>query len=249
MGTDESPQDRVERIVAGWEPERPRVRLPDTSRVYFVDPDEGDRARDVGRRLWLPVERAYGIFVCAYAALFAVPPFTDEALARQYDRFSRKRLPLTIRSTSSFILDAFGHDRRTGRDRDLLYSPGPVISSNHSETAGKARISGAAMAWFGIHLIRTAERDRDVDAADRAWHYDYIAGFFRQGGYGFPPSSEADAFVEEVDASLAGDTHADLWRNAVAAADTLDTGLTPAEIADTLPERCRARFTRAVRGV
>ncbi len=150
--------ERISKLIFGSETTRPRVRLPHTSPIFFVDPTHGDRARSAGRRFWLPAQRAYSIFVCAYTALFAIPSFTDEALARQPDRFSRKKLPLTIRSTSSFILDAFGYDRQAEREREILYSPSPGFSSNHRETKTKSRILGPAMAYFGVQLILGAEK-------------------------------------------------------------------------------------------
>jgi hypothetical protein len=237
---------RIEEIVASFDSERTRIRLPDTSRVYFVDPELGDRAKSAGENFWLPVARTYSIFVCAYTALFAIPGFTDEALAIQPDRFSQKRLPLTIRSTSSFILDAFGYDRRTDRPRDILYSPGPVISSNHRETAHKARISDAAMAYFGIQLLRIAEREATADEVEKQWHYDYMADFFRSGGYGFPMREEANSFIEAVDSELSGDEHTDLWRNGLEAARVLETGQTIDDIANSLPKKSRALYLAGV---
>ena len=194
---------RVQQLVEGFETEREKIRLPDTSRVYFVDPEQEDQAQSAGKSFWLPVTRAYGIFVCAYSALFAIPAFTNEALARQPDRFSFKRLPLTIRSTSSFILDAFGYDRRTERERKVLYSPGPVISSNDKETADKARISNAAMAYFGAQLLLTAERWSDVGSEEKNWHFEYVSSFFRSGGYGFPARDTVAGFIQGVDEDLA----------------------------------------------
>ena len=242
---DQGAIEKVSRVVDGFSDNRPKETAPDTSRVYFIAPEHEERARHIGQQLWLPVERAYGIFVCAYSALFGIPTFTDEALARQRDRFSRKRLPLTIRSTSSFILDAFGYDRRTGRERSVLYSPGPVISSNHGTTKTKSRISDAAMVYFGLHLIRGAERDRSMCEADRDWHYDYVAGFFRAGGYRFPDRHEADRFVALVDKELCGENR-DLWMNAIHAVSVLSTGQTSLDIASSLPEHSRKRFEQAV---
>ena len=238
--------DRISKLVSGFETTKPRVRLPDTSPIFFVDPAQSDRARSAGRRFWLPVKRAYSIFVCAYTALFAIPLFTDEALARQPDRFSRKRLPLTIRSTSSFILDAFGYDRRTEREREVLYSPSPVISSNHRETKTKSRISGPAMAYFGVQLIRGAEKGSAANATDLRWHYDYVSSFFRSAEYGFPERDEAEDFVTEVDRELAKNEHAELWLNGLHAAKTLGTDLTTEDIAASLPPKSRQLYEEAM---
>lgn len=238
--------DRIHEIVLDWPTGRPKVKLPDTSRVYFVDPASEARARQAGHTFWLPVERAYAIFVCAYAALFAIPVLVEEALARQPDRFSPKRLPLTIRSTSSFILDAFGYDRRTDRDRSVLYSPGPVISSNHAETGAKARISDPAMAYFGLHLIREAEARAEAASADINWHFDYVADFFRTGGYRFPDRAQADRFIQVVDDGLSSNKHSDLWLNAVCAARELETRQKPVDIAASLPVKSRALFLDAI---
>ena len=114
MGVTESNgPERVQVQLASYKSERQRVTIPDSSRICLVDPEHADRVRRTGQIFWLSVERTYGIFVCDYAALFAIPSFTNEALARQPARFTRKKLPMTVRLTSSFILDAFGYDRRT----------------------------------------------------------------------------------------------------------------------------------------
>jgi len=172
--------------------------------------------------------------------------FTNEALARQPDRFSLKRLPLTIRNTSSFILDAFGYDRRTERERKVLYSPTPAISSNHRETESKARITDPAMAYFGVNLIRIAESLTRVSETDCTWHFDYLAGFFRNAGYAFPEREEADDFVSAVDQDLAGDLHAELWYNGLQAAATLATGLAPEDIAASLPPKSGQLFRASI---
>ena len=111
--TESNGLERVQVQLASYKSERQRVTLPDSSRICLVDPEHADRVRRTGQIFWLSVERTYGIFVCDYAALFAIPSFTNEGLARQPDRFTRKKLPMTVRLTSSFILDAFGYDRRT----------------------------------------------------------------------------------------------------------------------------------------
>ena len=126
---------------------------------FFLDAKYDALSRRLGEVFWLPVSHAYVVFCYAYSALFGIPDFTREALMRQPDRFSQKRLALTIRSTSGFVLDGFGYDRRTDRYRKDIYWPGPVIRSVHVESPrhNKARISNPAMAYFGYHLIRAAE--------------------------------------------------------------------------------------------
>ena len=126
---------------------------------FFLDEKYDALSRRLGDLFWLPVSHAYVVFCYAYSALFGIPDFTREALMRQPDRFSQKRLALTIRSTSGFVLDGFGYDRRTDRYRKDIYWPGPVIRSVHVESPrhNKARISNPAMAYFGYHLIRAAE--------------------------------------------------------------------------------------------
>ena len=234
--------EKIEQMVAAFDVERPRIKLPDTKRIYFAGEDQGDQARSIGRRFWLPVSRACGIFVCAYTAMFCIPAFTNEALARQPDRFSLKRLPLTIRSTSSFILDAFGYDRRTEREREVIYSPGPVISSNHAKTEHKERISNPAMAYFGVHLIRNAERGIESSEDEKTWHHDYLAGFFRSAGYPIPNRSETDVFVKTVDDTMAGVLHSELWASSLSAANELGTGLTKEDISSSLPDKSRRLF-------
>jgi hypothetical protein len=238
--------DRITRRVAAFDASRQKIRLPDTSRVFFVEASQDRRARTSGEQFWLPLEKTYRIFVCAYSALFAIPAFTNEALARQHDRFSLKRLPLTIRNTSSFILDAFGYDRRTERARKILYSPTPSISSNHRETGFKARITDPAMAYFGVNLIRLAERDAVASDEDIAWHFDYLAGFFRNAGYAFPDRTEAKGFMHEVDRNLPGDEHKELWSNSLHAATTLGVELGPEDIAASLPERSGQLFRSSI---
>jgi hypothetical protein len=211
--------ERIRERVAAFDASRHKIRHPDTNRVFFVD---------------------------AYSALFAIHPFTNEALARQPDRFSLNRLPLTIRNTSSFILDAFGYDRRTERERKILYSPTPAISSNHGETQSKARITDPAMAYFGINLIRLAERETEASEEDREWHFDYLSGFFRNAGYAFPDRTEAEGFIHEVDRCLAGDVHANLWSNSLHAASTLGAEMSPEYIAAALPEKSGQLFRSSI---
>ena len=74
----------------------------------FVEGEWADRAKELGLSLWLPPQRAYSVFLYAYSALFCIPSFTLEALRRDPVRFDRERLPHTVRTTSGFILDAFG---------------------------------------------------------------------------------------------------------------------------------------------
>lgn len=115
---------QIQKQVDTFEVGKTRVRAPDMTPVYFAEGKLETLARRLGDLFWLPTERANRIFLYAYSALFGIPTFTAEALARMPDRFSEKRLPLTIRSTSSFILDGFGFDRRVERTRDLVYWPG-----------------------------------------------------------------------------------------------------------------------------
>ena len=237
--------EEITNLVAGFDAARPKIRLQDTQRIFFVDADQDEAARRMGATFWKPLERANATFVCAYIALFAIAPFTDEALARQPDRFSLKRLPLTIRNTSSFILDAFGFDRRTGRERKILYSPSPAISSNHSENREKARISDPAMAYFGANLIRMAERNVEASEKERLEHHDYLAAFFRNAGYAFPDREESEAFIDRVDQKLTSDKHSELWHNGLQAASVLETQLTADDIQAALPLRSGELFRQA----
>ncbi|HAA75626.1 TPA: hypothetical protein DCE37_10940 [Candidatus Latescibacteria bacterium] len=169
--------------------------------------------------------------------MFCIPAFTQEALARQPDRFSRKRLPLTIRSTSSFILDAFGYDRRTEREFEVIYSPGPVISSNHPKTEHKERISNPPMAYFGVHLIWNAEREIEATEDEKTWHHDYLAGFFSSAVYPVPNRSKADLVVKTVDDTMAGVLHSEMWACSLSADDELGTGGT--KEGSSLPDKSR----------
>ena len=179
---------------------------------FFLDEKYDALSRRLGELFWLPVSHAYIVFCYAYSALFGIPDFTREALMRQPDRFSQKRLALTIRSTSGFILDGFGYDRRTERYRKDIYWPGPVIRSVHVESPrhNKARISNPAMAYFGYHLIRAAEwlsvHRKDADfSRQRRRHYDFVGDFFRTADYPFPVDRrEARDFSRQVDGLLAG---------------------------------------------
>jgi hypothetical protein len=219
---------------------------------YFLEPDREAFARALGSRFWLPLPRAYAIFCYAYSALFGIPAFTQEALSRQSDRFSRKRLPLTIRTTSGFILDAFGYNPRNNRARVPIYLPGPVIRSVHGQSEGKQRISNAAMAYFGHHLIRAAEclSETPLDVGfdnQRRDHYDYVGDFFRSANYPFPPDMiQGEAFSTRVDQELAGDACCDCWNNVPLAAEELGTPLDLSHLAEFLPERSRAHFRQTV---
>jgi hypothetical protein len=249
MSSDTEAIEEITSYVAGFDNKRAKVRLPETQRIFFVDEAQDETARAMGSTFWMPLERANATFVCSYIALFGIAPFTDEALARQPDRFSRKRLPLTIRNTSSFILDAFRYDRRTGRERKVLYSPTPAISSNHSENRGKKRITDPAMAYFGANLIRISERGVEATEETREAHHNYLATFFRNAGYAFPNRSEAETFVERVDSLLASDTHIDLWRNGLHSRKVLETNLSATAIAESLPPRTSHLFRQAIQRI
>ena len=110
-----------------------RSPAPNSKVPFFVSENRASVARELGKIFWLPAHRAHTIFLFAYSALFAIPSFTREAQEREPDRFSRNRLALTVRTTSSFILDAFGYDLRMNRPRELLYWPAPVIKRAHAE--------------------------------------------------------------------------------------------------------------------
>ena len=173
---------------------------------------------------------------------------------RQPDRFSQKRLALTIRSTSGFVLDGFGYDRRTDRYRKDIYWPGPVIRSVHVESPrhNKARISNPAMAYFGYHLIRAAEwlsvHRKDADfSRERRRHYDFVGDFFRTADYPFPVDrGEAREFSRQVDEMLAGDDCADCWENLCHAARELGVDLNLEDLASFLPRRTGTFFRQAV---
>lgn len=218
---------------------------------YFLDAKHDAHARHFGDIFWLPLDRAYTAFCYAYSALFGIPAFTGEALIRQPDRFSQKRLPLTIRSTSGFILDGFGYDRRTERHRQDIYWPGPVIRSVHAHNPkqGKKRISNPAMAYFCYHLIRAVEwlsphREEDNFARLCHNHYMFVGDFFRSAGYPFPHNRHhAKGFSWKVDHLLSGDDHADCWHNICHAAQELGVELNLDHLASFLPDRS-ATFLR-----
>lgn len=222
--------------------------------LYFLEADKEAFARKMGDIFWLPMPRAYKIFCYAYSALFGIPAFTSEAVSRQEDRFSYKRLPLTIRSTSGFILDGFGYNRRTERHRKEIYLPGPVIRSVHGNNAkqNKMRISNPAMAYFGYHLIRAATCFTTPTKHDNfdnlcQQHYDYVGSFFRTGGYPFPPKhKQADDFSTQTDQTLAGNTYAEYWHNIIHAAQELGTTLDLEHLANFLPKRTSAFFRQTV---
>ena len=219
---------------------------------YFLDRKYDAMARRLGDLFWLPVSHAYLAFCYAYSALFGIPDFTREALMRQPDRFSQKRLALTIRSTSGFILDGFGYDRRTGRHRKDIYWPGPVIRSVHVESPkrDKARISNPAMAYFGYHLIRAAERLSKCRAGfrcHRRQHYDFFGDFFRSAGYPFPTDRRGGKeFSRTVDALLAGDEYAVFWNAIRHAAKDLGVVLDLEDLASFLPERTGMFFAERI---
>jgi len=221
---------------------------------FFLESNKEETARKMGDIFWLPMPRAYKIFCYAYSALFGIPAFTSEAVSRQEDRFSCKRLPLTIRSTSGFILDGFGYNRRTERHRKEIYLPGPVIRSVHGNNAkqNKMRISNPAMAYFGYHLIRAAKQfttPTQDDTFDNLCqqHYDYVGSFFRAGGYPFPhQETQAHHFSTQTDQTLAGNTYAEYWHNIVHAAEELGTTLDVEHLAHFLPKRTSAFFRQTV---
>jgi hypothetical protein len=115
--------------------------------AFFLNAKYDAQARHFGDVFWLPLDRAYTAFCYTYSALFGIPAFTAEALACQPDRFSQKRLPLTIRSTSGFILDGFGYDRRTERHRRDIYWPGPVIRSVHAHNPKQDKNASPIWQW------------------------------------------------------------------------------------------------------
>jgi hypothetical protein len=221
---------------------------------FFLETSKEEAARKMGDVFWLPLPRAYKIFCYAYSALFGIPAFTSEAVSRQADRFSYKRLPLTIRSTSGFILDGFGYNRRTQRHRKEIYLPGPVIRSVHGNNAkqNKMRISNPAMAYFGYHLIRAAEQFTTPTQYENfdnlcQQHYDYVGSFFRTDGYPFPSNrKQADDFSTQTDTSLAHDTYAEYWHNIIHAAEELGTTLDLEHLAHFLPKRTSAFFRQTV---
>ncbi len=219
---------------------------------FFLDDKYDALSRRLGNLFWLPVTRAYAAFCYAYGALFGIPDFTREALTRQADRFSQRRLALTIRSTSGFVLDGFGYDRRTERYRKDIYWPGPVIRSVHAHSPkhNKARISNPAMAYFGYHLIRAAEwlSEHRGDAGFHRQcrqHYDFVGDFFRSADYPFPVCRcDARDFSRTADALLAGDDYADCWHNISHAATDLGVELNLEDLASFLPKRTRIFFAR-----
>lgn len=208
-------------------------------------------ARHLGTVFWLPPEHAYTIFLYAYSALFGIPAFTGEAVRRQPDRFSRRRLPHTVRSTTGFILDAFGYDRRMDRPRDVLYWPALVIKSVHDQTRSKERISNPAMAYFACHLIRAAEylspnRNDPHFEQWRGQHFAYVGDFFRTAGYPFPRNrAKADAFSLEADRLLAGDEYAEYWRHILHAAGVMNVELKREHLAEFLPPESSRLFKTA----
>lgn len=244
----------ITNLVNAFETDKPQIKEADSPDLYFLASERDTFARQMGDIFWLPTNRAYTAFCYAYSALFGIPAFTAEAVARQEDRFSHKRLPLTIRSTSGFILDGFGYNRRTERSRKEIYWPGPVIRSVHGNNPkqNKMRISNPAMAYFGYHLIRATEQLTDASAHDhfdklREQHYDYVGSFFRTGGYPFPHNrTQADDFSTQVDDTLAGDTYAEYWHNIIHAAKELDAQLDVEHLANFLPKRSSKYFKQTI---
>jgi hypothetical protein len=244
---------RIEAEVARFEVSKPRVKIGSLSRMYFIPPEQEELARQLGHAFWFPTQRAYSVFAFAYAALFAIPSFTEEGVRRQPDRFTRKQLAQTIRSTSGFILDGFGYDRRADHPRDVFYSPSIVVRMVHGPHTGKARISNAAMAYFGYQLIRAAESFAPGSGGDgfedlcRA-HYDFFGSFFRMAGYPFARErASMEQFCEGVDRRLAGARFAHYWRNVLVAADELGVDITPEAIEAFLPQRSARHFSLARR--
>ena len=193
--------------------------------------------RELGNIFWLPAHRAHTIFLFAYSALFAIPSFTREAQDRDPDRFSRNQLALTVRTTSSFILDAFGYDLRMNRPREVFW-PAPVIKRAHAEQGQKKRISNAAMAYFAYHLITAAEylaKDSPLPKFEK-WcdlHFDFVGDFLRTAGYPFPQARpEAESFA--VDSSLSGKGNADLWTNLPHVSNQLDVLMNSTQLGEFL---------------
>jgi len=243
---------RIQQLVDTFEIGKETSGSRTQDSIYFVDPDQEAMARRLGKVFWLPAEHAYKIFLFSYAALFGITEFTGEALRRQPERFSSKRLPLTIRSTSSFILDAFGYDRRVDRPRDVIYWPAPAIQSAHAKRKLKDRISNPAMAYFGVHLVRAAEAlspNRDDPEFDKLkkQHYEFCGDFFRTANYPFPCSREtAEEFVKEVDLHLSGDTNAECWSSVIQTAEVLGVQISKDQIASYLPPNTSRFFSEAV---
>ncbi len=134
MADDLSALERISTLVSGFEMTATEERFSDADRTVFIDPAKGDRARAAGQSFWLPVKRTYSIFVCAYSAMFAIPSFTDEALARQPDRFSG----MAARATPL----------RVGRPCNSVYKSvqSPCQRAGHGRPAGKCQLRHAAPA-------------------------------------------------------------------------------------------------------
>lgn len=233
--------DEIDQLAASFPQTAPFAR-------YFIEGDDAAVARELGARFWPSPERAYTNFLHAYAALFAIPPFVREALARQPDRFSRERLPHTIATTSGFILDAFGFDRRMSRPREVIYSPAPTIRASHSQridrlgNVGKHRISDAAMIYFGFHLLCAAET---TAAASDERHFAYFRSFFREAGYRFPETRDAaEHFCARTDELMAGDEFAELWSNLLHAGAALQIDITVESLERFLLRKSAAGFNR-----
>ena len=156
---------------------------------------------------------------------------TEEALHRHPDRFSRNRLALTIKTTASFILDAFGYNGRMGRPREVLYWPAPAIKRAHAQQGDKKRISNAAMAYFVYHLITASEFISKSSRNPEFVHwsnlqFEYVGEFLRTAGYPFPHErSKGASFAKKVDECLSGDTYSDLWANLPCIAGQLNIDL------------------------
>ena len=258
MSRTENHRETIEHIYAMMDTfEMDKIRVPSSAihKMYFVEGAEERVARQLGRVFWLPEERAYTIFLYGYCALFSIPEFTSEALRRQSDRFTRKKLPHTIRTTAGFILDAFGYDRRLNRTREVIYRPSPVIRNAHGKRGAKARISNTAMAYFGYNLIRAAEQLSPYqDHPDyKTWqqqHYDYFGSFFRHAGYPFPHDrARAEAFAQTVDTQIANDAYARYWCNSLYIADNVGIPVTCKDLRTFLLPRSSRLFTKATTSI
>lgn len=254
MATASETRARLDALVAGFAAE---AATPDEDAVgankAFVSGPLAATARALGPVFWLPPERGYAVFLHAYSALFCIPVLTEEALSRDPERFTVERLPHTVQTTSGFILDAFGYDRRTERYRQELYWPAPAIRAAHAERGAKGRISEAAMAYFGFQLVRAAEAlSPRRSAADFAGlkeaHFGYFGEFLRRAGYVFSRDRQRMAdFAAAVDAQAAGDACLGLVQNALAVAPALDAALTAEDLLAFLPPRS-ARLAAGVIG-
>ena len=242
-----------------FECEKTRDAHVEPENIYFVEGEQEILARHLGKVFWLPPERAYTVFLYAYSVLFGIPVFTGEAVRRQPNQFSRKQLPHTVRTTTGFILDGFGYDRRRGRPREVVYSLSPAIRGAHRQSGSKQRISNPAMAYFAYHLILAMGRlspRRDAPDFDlwRSQHYDYFGGFFRSAGYPLPynraeAEAEAEALCIEVDKLLAGNTFAECWRNILYTAEVMNLKVARKALIEFLSPKSSRLFAKATESV